>query len=233
MAAAACAWRGQASRPAQECGRCRRHAASVTVSRAGFMFALKMLRDRRRDSRECSARCLSRRRRGGGATPAGGEQKNELAAQHAGRLTTHVLDTATGGPAAGLQIELFRHRRRRPRTAAQTVHHQRRRPLRRARCCRAPELDAGQLRAGVPCRRLSARRRRRTLPDPPFLDLVPIRFGIAATRPALPRAAAGLALRLLDLPRQLTLPSHSHSRQGRPMTAPSIPSTRCSPYPSC
>ena len=40
---------------------------------------------------------------------------------------------------------------------------------------------AGQLRAGVPCRRLSARRRGRSCPSPPFLDLVPLRFGIAAT----------------------------------------------------
>ena len=28
-----------------------------------------------------------------------------------GRLTTHVLDTATGRPAAGMRIELYRHRR--------------------------------------------------------------------------------------------------------------------------
>ena len=27
---------------------------------------------------------------------------------HGGRLTTHVLDTATGRPAAGMAIELFR-----------------------------------------------------------------------------------------------------------------------------
>ena len=27
---------------------------------------------------------------------------------HGGRLTTHVLDTATGRPAAGMRLELFR-----------------------------------------------------------------------------------------------------------------------------
>ena len=32
---------------------------------------------------------------------------------HGGRLTTHVLDTATGRPAAGMAIELFRLDRRR------------------------------------------------------------------------------------------------------------------------
>ncbi len=43
-----------------------------------------------------------------------------------------------------------------------------------------------------------------TLPDPPFLDLIPIRFGIASRLGALSRAAAHLALRLFHLSGELT-----------------------------
>ncbi|MGD9510374.1 MAG: hydroxyisourate hydrolase [Geminicoccaceae bacterium] len=95
---------------------------------------------------------------------------------HGGRLTTHVLDTATGRPAAGLRLELFR------------VVGDQRTPLKSVATnsdgrCDAPllqdaELTAGQyellfhvgdyLRAGGSM-----------LPDPPFLDRVPLRFGIA------------------------------------------------------
>ena len=42
-----------------------------------------------------------------------------------------------------------------------------------------------------------------SLPEPKFLDQVVIRFGIADPERALPRAAAALALRILDLPGQL------------------------------
>ena len=55
------------------------------------------------------------------------------------------------------------------------------------------------------------------LSDPPFLDLVPLRFGIADAATALPCAAAGLALRLLDLPRQLTLERDGQRRRMHPM----------------
>ena len=82
------------------------------------------------------------------------------------------------GPAAGLRIELYRldggarELLTRSRTNAD------------GRCdgplLQGAELDAGQYELRVPCRRLSARRRRRSCPSPPFLDLVPIRFGIAA-----------------------------------------------------
>jgi 5-hydroxyisourate hydrolase len=95
---------------------------------------------------------------------------------HGGRLTTHVLDTATGRPAAGMAIELFR------------IDHGERSPLKSVvtnsdgRCdgplLQEAELTAGQyellfhvgdyLRAGGV-----------QLSEPPFLDLVPLRFGIA------------------------------------------------------
>jgi 5-hydroxyisourate hydrolase len=93
-----------------------------------------------------------------------------------GRLTTHVLDTATGRPAAGLKLELFRiegGERKRVKTATTNSDGRCDAPL-----LQGSELTAGQyellfhvgdyLRAGGT-----------ELPDPPFLDLVPLRFGIA------------------------------------------------------
>ena len=92
-----------------------------------------------------------------------------------GRITTHVLDTAAGKPAAGLKVTLTRLdgtpklivRDRRPmRTGAAT-----------SRCSKAQAFAAGTLRARVPCRRLFPPVGPK-LPDPPFLDVVPIRFGM-------------------------------------------------------
>jgi 5-hydroxyisourate hydrolase len=93
-----------------------------------------------------------------------------------GRLTTHVLDTATGKPAAGLSISLYR------------ISGNSRDKLKSARTnndgrCDEPLLegDAFQLgryelifQAGDYFRALGL-----VLPDPMFLDEVPIRFGIA------------------------------------------------------
>jgi 5-hydroxyisourate hydrolase len=93
-----------------------------------------------------------------------------------GRLTTHVLDTATGLPAAGLRIELYRlDRDQRRQLASVTTNDDGR--------CDAPLLAGPALRpggyellffVGDYLRAAGA-----TLSDPPFLDLVPIRFGIA------------------------------------------------------
>ena len=95
---------------------------------------------------------------------------------HGGRLTTHVLDTATGRPAAGMTIELFRLEHG-DASLARDRGDQRRRPVRRPAAA-GPDLTTGQyelvfhvgdyLRAGGV-----------QLSDPPFLDLVPLRFGIA------------------------------------------------------
>ena len=95
---------------------------------------------------------------------------------HGGRLTTHVLDTATGRPAAGLKLELFR------------IEGDARTPLKSVTTnsdgrCDAPLLQGAELTAGRyeilfhvgDYLRAGATQ----LPDPPFLDLVPLRFGIA------------------------------------------------------
>ena len=93
-----------------------------------------------------------------------------------GRLTTHVLDTATGKPAAGLKIELFRiGRDAEPVTVATTNADGRGdRPL----------LEGEALVAGVYELRFHAgdylRRSGAKVTEPAFLDVVPIRFGISA-----------------------------------------------------
>ena len=95
---------------------------------------------------------------------------------HGGRLTTHVLNTATGRPAAGLKLELFR------------IEGDARTPLKSVTTnsdgrCDAPLLQGAELTAGRyeilfhvgDYLRAGATQ----LPDPPFLDLVPLRFVIA------------------------------------------------------
>jgi len=93
-----------------------------------------------------------------------------------GRLTTHVLDTASGKPAAGLRIELFRLDGARVKLLEAVTNADGR--------CDAPMLEgaafalgeyelvfhAGDYLAGTG----------QDLPEPKFLDIVPIRFGIAA-----------------------------------------------------
>ena len=92
-----------------------------------------------------------------------------------GRLTTHVLDTASGKPAAGLTIELFRIGKTSERLTVATTNADGRvdRPL----------LEGEAFAAGVYELRFHAgdylRRANPALPDPAFLDVVPIRFGIA------------------------------------------------------
>ncbi|MCX5493969.1 hydroxyisourate hydrolase [Kaistia dalseonensis] len=92
-----------------------------------------------------------------------------------GRLTTHVLDTAAGRPAAGLTIELYR-------LAPEPV-------LVKTVVTNAdgradgPLLDGDAFTKGVYELRFHVGAYLKTgtaaLPDPLFLDLVPIRFGIA------------------------------------------------------
>ncbi len=92
-----------------------------------------------------------------------------------GRLTTHVLDTAAGSPAAGMTIELFRIDGGETRLAEMRTNSDGRvdRPL----------LEGAAMAAGTYELRFHAGdylRRRHDIPSPPFLDVVPIRFGIAA-----------------------------------------------------
>lgn len=91
-----------------------------------------------------------------------------------GRLTTHVLDTALGRPAAGLTVELVRFWDVEDRISSGETNSDGRfdRPL----------LEGEQFRVGVYELRFHAGaylRRTVALPDPSFLDIIPIRFGIA------------------------------------------------------
>ena len=92
-------------------------------------------------------------------------------------LTTHVLDTTAGRPAAGVRIELY-----------EIADDGARRPLREAVTnadgrTDAPLIPAGEARAGrfelVFHIGAYFAAKGATLADPPFLDTVPIRFAIA------------------------------------------------------
>ena len=93
-----------------------------------------------------------------------------------GRLTTHVLDTATGKPAAGLSIELF-HIDGDVRTLLRSV------VTNDDGRCDAPLLAGAEFRTGEYELVFAAgdylRRQGTKLPEPAFLDSVPIRFGMA------------------------------------------------------
>ena len=93
-----------------------------------------------------------------------------------GRMTTHVLDTATGKPAAGLSISLYR------------LDGDSRLLLKKVATnddgrCDAPLLEGESFTAGEYELVFSAgdylRGQGTELPSPAFLDVVPIRFGIA------------------------------------------------------
>jgi 5-hydroxyisourate hydrolase len=79
-------------------------------------------------------------------------------------LTTHVLDTVHGRPAAGMRVELSRldpaSGERQEIKAVRTNENGR---------TDAPLLTADELASGV----------YEIVFDPPFLDLVPVRFGVA------------------------------------------------------
>jgi 5-hydroxyisourate hydrolase len=92
-----------------------------------------------------------------------------------GRLTTHVLDTARGRPAAGLAIELYRLDGGERRVVAAETNADGRvdRPLLEAADF-APGLYELRFHAGAYLRGFMA------LPEPAFLDVIPVRFGIAS-----------------------------------------------------
>ena len=99
-----------------------------------------------------------------------------MAAANTGRLTTHVLDTATGKPAAGLFIELYRidgNSRRHVKTVSTNADGR----------CDAPLLAGDEFATGEYELVFAAgdylRRQGFALPKPAFLDMVPIRFGMA------------------------------------------------------
>lgn len=102
--------------------------------------------------------------------------QHRKAEQMTGRLTTHVLDTADGKPAAGLAIDLFRiEGERRTFLKSQVTNDDGRTE---APMLGADDFDTGTFelvfyvgdyfKAGG-----------RTGGDPVFLDMVPVRFGIS------------------------------------------------------
>jgi 5-hydroxyisourate hydrolase len=95
-----------------------------------------------------------------------------------GRLTTHVLDVAAGRPAGGLRIELFRLDPARRRVALATTNADGR--------CDGPLLEGAAMEAGTWELVFHAgdyfRARGVALPEPAFLDQIPIRLGIASAK---------------------------------------------------
>lgn len=92
-----------------------------------------------------------------------------------GRLTTHVLDTALGRPAAGLTIELYRVGKSEERLAVAKTNGDGR--------VDKPLLEGAGFVAGTYELRFHAGdylRAAGRVPEPPFLDVVPVRFGIAS-----------------------------------------------------
>ena len=120
-----------------------------------------------------------------------------------GRLSTHVLDTHGGRPAAGVPVELgpivrqWRARHDRARD------HQSRRPHRRAadrRAAAARSRITNCASTSPAILRVSATPQS----DPPFLDTVPVRFAVAEPEGHYHVPLAGDAVELFDLSRQLT-----------------------------
>jgi 5-hydroxyisourate hydrolase len=101
---------------------------------------------------------------------------DSMSNEPSGRLTTHVLDTASGNPAQGLKIELYRIEDDK-RSLLKTVvtNHDGRvdSPL-----LAAAEFQTGEYElvffAGDYLRGQGTK-----LPSPAFLDIVPLRFGMA------------------------------------------------------
>ena len=117
----------------------------------------------------------------------------------AGRLTTHVLDVASGRPAAGLAIELWRIDGEARRLKVVTTNIDGR--------VDGALLEGADLAAGTYELLFHAGdylRASRARSDPAFLDVMPIRFGIADAA-ALSCAAAALALWLFHLPGELSM----------------------------
>ena len=93
-----------------------------------------------------------------------------------GRLTTHVLDTASGRPAAGLRISLYKVSGNSHRKVKDVVTNADGR-------CDAPLLEGSDFKPGIYELIFYAGDYLRSsgvdLPEPAFLDQVPIRFGMS------------------------------------------------------
>lgn len=97
-----------------------------------------------------------------------------------GRLTTHVLDTALGCPASGIEVRLFRLEGERLEQVAHQLTNADGR-------CDAPLLEGENYRSGVYQLHFAAgdyfRSRGVHLSEPAFLDEVVLRFGFDAAQP--------------------------------------------------
>ncbi len=93
-----------------------------------------------------------------------------------GRLTTHVLDTALGTPAEGIRIDLFRFGSGAPELVATGVTNDDGRLDQPILSGDAMQSGTYELlfHAGDYLRAVNA-----PLTEPPFLDVIPIRFGIS------------------------------------------------------
>ncbi|MBK6862559.1 MAG: hydroxyisourate hydrolase [Ideonella sp.] len=95
-----------------------------------------------------------------------------------GKLTTHVLDTMNGGPAAGMRVRLYA-------LAGGAATLLKEIALNHDGRADAPLLEGEALRAGAYRLMFDVAPYFRglgvALPDPPFLDSVPLDFGIADT----------------------------------------------------
>ena len=95
-----------------------------------------------------------------------------------GKLTTHVLDTAHGAPAAGVHVALYRNAGDRYEMVTSTVTNADGR-------CAAPLLEGAALLRGRYRLVFNAgayfAAKGITLPDPPFVDEVVVDFGVADT----------------------------------------------------
>jgi 5-hydroxyisourate hydrolase len=104
------------------------------------------------------------------------QQASHHGAPHQGRLTTHVLDTAHGRPGMGIAVTLYRLNGDRRSIVTETRTNADGR-------CDAPLLAGDDFRPGTYELVFAAGAYFRTAnavtADPPFLDEVPIRFGIA------------------------------------------------------
>ena len=93
-----------------------------------------------------------------------------------GRLTTHVLDTAQGKPGASIAVTVYRVDGERRRVATATTNADGR--------CDSPLVDGENFAAGVYEIVFGVgeyfARSGSTLPDPPFVGDVILRFGVAA-----------------------------------------------------
>jgi 5-hydroxyisourate hydrolase len=103
-------------------------------------------------------------------------REGPMAKADGGRLTTHVLDTASGLPAAGLKIDLFR-------VSGDGRSHVKSAVTNDDGRCDAPLLQGDEFAIGEYELVFAAgdylRAAGVALPEPAFLDRIPIRFGIA------------------------------------------------------